>query len=93
MTKSAKKIDTKRKSKRDEKLPFGKENFLIIGAGVVVIIVGYLALAKGPIEGFLPLFLAPMLLVLGYCVIIPLGILFRKSYLKVDQSGSSQTAS
>ncbi len=66
---------------KDDKLPLGKENFYIIGVGLVVILAGYLALAKGPIEGFLPLVLAPILLVLGYCVIIPLGILYKKSYL------------
>lgn len=89
MAKIVKKVDTKRKTKKDEKLPLGRQNFLIIGVGVSVIIVGYLALARGPIEGFLPLVLAPILLVLGYCVIIPLGILYRKSYLR--EANSTQT--
>ncbi len=81
MAKPVRKTESKRRSVKDDKLPLGKENFYIIGVGLVVILAGYLALAKGPIEGFLPLVLAPILLVLGYCVIIPLGILYKKSYL------------
>lgn len=80
-----------KRTQKEEPLPLGKENFVIMGVGVLVIIIGYLALANGPIEGFLPLVLAPILLVLGYCVIIPLGILFKKSYLKSANSSQSQS--
>ena len=92
MAQTIEKLAPKRKHRKDEKLPLGKENFMIIGLGVAVIVAGYLALAKGPIEGFLPLILAPVMVVLGYCVIIPLGILYRKSYLKSDQANPPQTA-
>ncbi len=81
MAKPVRKTESKRRAAKDDKLPLMKENFYIIGVGLIVILAGYLALAKGPIEGFLPLVLAPILLVLGYCVIIPLGILYKKSYL------------
>jgi uncharacterized membrane protein HdeD (DUF308 family) len=87
----AKAIRKPKRAQKEEQLPLGKENFLIIGVGVFVIIIGYLALAKGPVEGFLPLVLAPILLVLGYCVIIPLGILFKKSYLKSANSNQTQS--
>ena len=47
---------------------------------------GYIALSVPTVEGFLPLTLAPVLLVLGYCVIIPIGILYRpKSKEKSQQ--------
>lgn len=81
MAKHVRKSESKRRGTKDDKLPLRKDNFYIIGVGLAVILAGYLALAKGPIEGFLPLVLAPILLVLGYCVIIPLGILYKKSYL------------
>jgi hypothetical protein len=84
MAKAVKKGQARRKLKDDE-LPLTKENFYIIGVGLVVILIGYIALANGPVEGFLPLVLAPVLLVLGYCVIIPLGILWKKSYLKSEK--------
>lgn len=74
-----------RRSQKEERLPFGKENFILIGIGLFVILLGYIALAIGPVEGFLPLVVAPVLLVLGYCVIIPVGILFKKSYIKTSE--------
>jgi hypothetical protein len=67
-----------RKAKKDEVFPFGRENYLILLAGVVVIILGYLALSQNTVEGFFPLTVAPILLVLGYCVIVPVGIMYRK---------------
>ncbi len=92
MAKVVKRADQKKRTQlKDNTLPLGKENFYIIGLGVVVIIVGYLALARGPVEGFLPLVFAPVLLVLGYCVIIPLGILFKKSYLKSQNPTQTQS--
>lgn len=53
---------------------------MIMGIGIVVIAAGYLAMLEGSVEGFLPLVVAPILLVLGYCVIVPFGILYKKSY-------------
>ena len=89
MAKPVRKTETRRRGVKDDKLPLKKENFYIIGVGLVVILAGYLALAKGPIEGFLPLVLAPILLVLGYCVIIPLGILYKKSYFSREETTKS----
>ena len=71
----------KRKTQKDDHLPLTRDNFIIMGVGLVVIILGYLAMLEGSVEGFMPLVVAPILLVAGYCVIIPLGILYKKSYL------------
>lgn len=79
MAKPIRRSDQRRKGVREPQLPLGKQNFLIIGVGVVVILLGYLAMLHDSVEGFLPLVLAPILLVGGYCVIIPLGILYRKT--------------
>jgi hypothetical protein len=49
-----------------------KTNYILLGAGLFLIIVGFLFLGFGDIT------IAPVLLVLGYCVIIPLGILYPK---------------
>ncbi len=78
----AKEIKTRgksRKAMRDDHMPLSKENFLIMGAGLVTIAAGYVAMLEGSVEGFLPLVAAPLLLVIGYCVLIPFGILYRKS--------------
>ena len=73
--------DQKRRAAKQVELPLKKENFVVIGIGLCVITLGYIAMSAGPVEGFLPLVLAPILLVTGYCVIIPIGILYRGSYL------------
>ena len=59
-------------------LPFTKINYQILAGGILSIVLGYIALAQEPWDGNMPLVVAPILLVLGYCVIIPIGILFRR---------------
>jgi hypothetical protein len=49
----------------------GKKNYAILGAGIVTIAAGFISLASGSIT------LAPVLLVLGYCVMIPVGLLVK----------------
>lgn len=67
-----------RKGKRDETFPFERENYMILAVGLVLIILGYLALSEKTVEGVLPLTVAPILLVIGYCVVIPIGIMYRR---------------
>jgi hypothetical protein len=67
-----------KRSKADEVFPFDKENYYIMGVGLLFIVAGYIALAGGHVTGFRELTLAPLLLVTGYCVIIPIGIIYRK---------------
>ncbi len=50
---------------------WGPWNSFLLGLGVVVLVVGYLALSRGSIT------LAPLLLVLGYVVLITLSLLIR----------------
>lgn len=69
--------------KKEEKtgLPFGPANYLIMAAALVVIILGYISLGSGSIT------LAPILLVLGYCVLFPLGIIWGGRREKVEEAG------
>ena len=82
-----------KKMKKDESLPFERENYIILGIGLLFIIAGYMALSGNTVEGFVPLTLAPILLVLGYCVIIPIGIIYRKKVKSLQTQTSSQTSS
>ena len=68
----------KKKGKRIESLSLEAVNYQIILGGIVVIIIGYFALSASPWDNPIALNVAPVLLVLGYCVIIPLGIIYRK---------------
>ena len=61
--------------KREFSFPLEKENFMIIGLGVALLIVGYFLMSENSVDGFLPTVVAPILLVAGYCVVIPYGIL------------------
>jgi hypothetical protein len=74
-----------RKTIRETALPLDRQNFIILGIGVLVILAGYAAMLEGAVEGFLPLVVAPILLVIGYCVIVPVGILYRKRKTVVEQ--------
>ena len=57
--------------------PFTRKNWTLAAAGLASILIGYVCLRIPPAEGFLSLTLAPVLLVAGYCVLIPLAILAR----------------
>jgi hypothetical protein len=70
-------------AKKEEKtgLPFGPTNYLLMAAALVLIIIGYFSLSAGSIT------LAPILLVLGYCVLFPLGIIWGGRRKKVEETG------
>ena len=80
-----------RKSGKDDHLPLEALNFKIMGAGIVIIILGYLALSAGSVEGFLPLTVAPVLLVLGYCLVLPLGIMYRRDLFARKEESTPDT--
>ncbi len=73
----------KKKAKVEEALPLTKDNYVILATGVAVIVIGFILMAAGGVEGFTSLVLAPILLVVGYCVIIPLSILYKKREKKL----------
>jgi len=89
MAKAASKVAVKRKAP-SMALPFSKRNYQILGLGLLVIVLGYVALSQPPWDGTMPLVVAPILLVIGYCVVIPLGILYREK--SVSQPVPTATA-
>lgn len=52
-------------------LPFGPKNYILFGLAAAVILAGYIFLSRGSIT------LAPILLLTGYLVLIPWGILAK----------------
>ena len=56
---------------------FGKINYLLFGIGLFVIITGYLIMAAGQTDSYQSVKLAPIILILGYCVFIPAAILIK----------------
>jgi len=63
----------KRKGKKEkiEKFKWKKKNIYIMVGGVISIFVGFVLLSKGS------LVLAPIFMVIGYAVLIPLGIILK----------------
>ncbi len=56
---------------------FGKRNFIILGIGIAVLIIGFILLGQGPVRNPLSWIVAPVLLILGYIVILPLAVILR----------------
>lgn len=79
-----------KKTKVSWKFPLSRKNFIYAAIGLGVIILGYALMATGitddpaTVEGTwnnpLAVSVAPLLLVIGYCVLIPLSIIkfFKK---------------
>jgi hypothetical protein len=51
----------------------------------IALVIGYMLLRVGPAEGPTSLTAAPIVLVLGYCILIPLAIIWRR------KSGSKES--
>jgi hypothetical protein len=56
---------------------------IILGLGLLTLVVGYICLSRGPMDNPLSLTVAPLLLVLAYCVIIPIAIIKKNK----DENG------
>ena len=58
---------------------FSKINYIIFGIGLIFIITGYIVMAQGPenVDSFSSLFLAPIILFLGYIILIPISLIYK----------------
>jgi len=82
----AKKVQRKsiRKSKKVQaqlspfKIYWEKQNYLFLFLGFVVIIIGFYLMTIGPWDSVPSLVISPILLFIGYVLIFPASILFRK---------------
>jgi len=61
-----------KRRKKEPDFPFVKSNYILFGTGLLAIMLGFSFLAIGDIT------LSPILLVLGYCVVIPIAILYSR---------------
>ncbi|MFH1681760.1 MAG: hypothetical protein ABIH26_14100 [Candidatus Eisenbacteria bacterium] len=57
--------------KGEDGLAFGRRNYILFATGILVILLGFFLLSRNSIT------LAPILLVSGYCVILPLAIALK----------------
>jgi hypothetical protein len=59
------------KMAKGPKVAFKRKNYLLLGAALLTIIAGFVLLRMGSTR------VAPLLLVAGYCVLVPLALLLK----------------
>lgn len=69
---------TKKRSAFIENLTLTRKNFVIFGIGILAIIIGYIVMATGETYSIQSLVIAPILLLIGYFIIVPISILYKK---------------
>ena len=57
---------------------FTKINYTLFSIGILTILIGYLIMYTGDTTSFQSTKLSPIILIIGYCIIIPVSILYRK---------------
>lgn len=83
MAKKDKKREAAKKQEALMKVEFTSTNYIFFVAGILTIIIGFISLSKGSIT------LAPILLIIGYLVFIPLAILLKPSRGDKKKTGAS----
>ena len=56
---------------------FGKKNYIGILLGCGLLILGYIALSRPPVNGFWTMDFAPIILCIAYCIVFPLAIMLK----------------
>ena len=78
-----------RKTKKSISSPFNiywdKKNYLLLALGIAVIIIGYVFMSMGSWNSFPSLFISPILLIIGYIIILPASILYMKKKEEVNK--------
>ena len=67
------------KEKVNFQWPYKRKNYVLFGIGVFVIILGYLIMYLGEVNSFQSLTLSPIILLIGYLIIIPYALLHRNN--------------
>jgi uncharacterized membrane protein YesL len=57
---------------------WNRENYIFLGIGILLLIIGYVVMAQGEWDNSLSLNLSPVLLLIAYIVIFPLSIFYKK---------------
>ncbi len=56
-------------------MPFDAKNIRIILLGVVIIALGYFLMYVSPVMSDMALTVSPIILLIGYCIVVPMGIM------------------
>jgi hypothetical protein len=61
-----------------ENWTFSKINYIIFGIGLVFIVLGYLIMATGSVNSTQSLTVAPIMLLVGYLILVPLALIYKR---------------
>jgi hypothetical protein len=83
--------------KQEQVWPYTRVNAYLALAALVTLIAGYVTLGVKPWTSWVSLNVAPVLLVIGYCVLVPAAIIYHKRDPKpveqtVQKEAGGQTA-
>ena len=86
MSKLFKNNDSENTSSLFESWSLSKTNYILFGIGLILIILGYILMGKGQVYSFQSLTLAPIMLFIGYIIVIPASLIYRdKNSLEVEE--------
>ena len=66
--------------------PFGKKNYLLFLIGVLTIVLGYIIMYLGEVNSTQTLVTSPRLLIIGYCIFIPIAIIYKPKKIRGGSS-------
>jgi hypothetical protein len=75
-------------------MPFESKNIMFILIGIGIVTLGYILMGISETMGFLALSVSPIVLLLGYLVVIPLGIMYgahrKRTEVIVEEAPATQ---
>ena len=72
-----------------ESWAFSKINYILFGIGLALIILGYIVMAGGEVYSFQALTLAPIMLFVGYIIVIPAALIYRDKQSETEENSGS----
>ena len=68
--------------KQNSESPFrnywDRSNYLLLGVGLLVLVIGFYLMTFGPWDNVISLSISPIVLLIAYIIIFPLSILYKK---------------
>ncbi|MEW6655052.1 MAG: hypothetical protein AB1394_16510 [Bacteroidota bacterium] len=61
---------------------WAKKNYVLLFCGIAILVLGYFLMAQPPWDGTTSLTLSPIVLLIGYVIVIPLAIMLKSAYHK-----------
>ena len=72
-----------------ESWSFSTVNYYLFGIGLALIILGYIVMASGEVNSFQSLTVAPIILFVGYIILIPAALIYRDKNLENEENPGS----